>query len=177
MKLISAISLGLVAFLSSGALAADPLERRDNGAQPAAVAERDLLLARTAPVCTRDQCLRAFLFKPVLAKLFCKVFTALPPPPYPLPTPPSFHGPCGLNPSRISSACSCAVTSPPTTTTTTTTTTTSTSTSSIASPTCIPVGEACDLSQVPDNCCDSDFAGGGCVRNFLDPTTGTCQTA
>lgn len=76
-KLTSILSLGLAAFCAV-AMAA---EHGDNGAQPAAAALLD-----ERGICTRDKCIHAPLFKPTLAKIFCQLSTALPPPPHALPT-------------------------------------------------------------------------------------------
>lgn len=70
-----------------------------------------LLDLATAAKCNRDKCLRAVAAVPTKASAFCSTYTATT---YTETTAPTIYASvCANSPSKISSACSCVVTSPP----------------------------------------------------------------
>ncbi|KAL8768281.1 MAG: hypothetical protein Q9209_005420 [Squamulea sp. 1 TL-2023] len=69
------------------------------------------LLNLASAVCNRDNCLRALAATPTKASSFCATYTKTPSTATAIPTYGSF---CSNSPSRVSSACSCVVTSTPT---------------------------------------------------------------
>ncbi|KAL8847623.1 MAG: hypothetical protein Q9221_007353 [Calogaya cf. arnoldii] len=71
-----------------------------------------LLSLTSATICNRDNCLRALAGTSTKASSFCATYTKTPNTATPIPTYGSF---CSNLPSRVSSACSCVVTSTPTT--------------------------------------------------------------
>lgn len=69
------------------------------------------LLSLVSATCNRDNCLRALAATPTKASSFCATYTKTPQTATAFPTYGSF---CSNLPSRVSSACSCVVTSTPT---------------------------------------------------------------
>ncbi|KAK3390085.1 hypothetical protein B0H63DRAFT_464749 [Podospora didyma] len=184
MKLHSSTLALVFAMLSSGTLATVTIVESENGgfsaisipdAAPQALHNRRELMGRTNGGCAHDNCLRALLGRPSVASSFCQTFTTQPP--Y---TATTSLGPfqtfCAANPSRISSACKCAVTPTPTSTTSTSSSTTSSSTSSStsAAPTCGPPGAPCTINDFIQACCHASDGSVGCYFPTGDPFNGIC---